>query len=107
MPSKKAASTKRAVLPRTSKMSGKFKDDWDRLNKSGRFNMNDLRAVMLIYHKRPWRPERKDHPLSGAWQDCRDCHVHGDFLLLYRISGKGDNEEVTFLRAGTHAELFE
>ncbi len=108
MPSKPAAPTKRAVLPRASKLTSKFKSDWDRLNKSGRFNMNDLKAVMLaLISRETLPPERKDHPLSGLLKDHRECHVHGDFLLLYQITGDGDNEEIAFIRAGTHADLFE
>lgn len=58
--------------------------------------------LMLVADDAPLDPEWKDHPLKGEWQDCRDCHVHGDFLLIYRIDGN----KITFVRAGTHAELF-
>lgn len=70
--------------------------------------MNDLKEVMLALISRDiLPPERKDHPLSGQWAGCRDCHIHGVFLLIYEITGKGNKEEVTFLRVGTHAELFD
>ena len=44
---------------------------------------------------------------SGEWADHRECHIGGDFLLIYRLGGIGANEVVVFVRAGTHAELFE
>lgn len=25
-----------------------------------------------------------DHPLSGDWSDCRDCHIRPDLVLIYR-----------------------
>jgi mRNA interferase YafQ len=106
MTSPKAAS-KRAVLPRTSSMSNEFRKDYARLNESGRFNMNDLNSVMMdLIARKTLPPERKDHWLSGGWEGYRDCHVHGDFLLIYKLTGKGDKEEVAFARVGTHSEIF-
>jgi mRNA interferase YafQ len=48
-------------------------------------------------------PEWLDHPLRGDWADHRECHIGGDFLLIYRL----DCNAILFVRAGTHAELFE
>ncbi len=59
--------------------------------------------MLLIANSGPLGPEWKDHPLTGDWKDCRDCHVHGDLLLIYRVEG----ETVVYVRAGTHADLFE
>ncbi len=71
--------------------------------------MNRLKTVMLllIANEAPLGPEWKDHPLKGPWADYRECHVGGDFLLIYRISDSGDPVgTVYFTRAGTHSELF-
>jgi mRNA interferase YafQ len=43
-----------------------------------------------------------DHALKGEWADHRECHIGGDFLLIYQLEGTAIN----FVRAGTHAELF-
>lgn len=48
-----------------------------------------------------------DHPLKGDWDGYRECHVGGDFLLIYRIADSSRGGLVVFIRAGTHAELFE
>ena len=48
-------------------------------------------------------PEWLDHPLKGDWADHRECHIGGDFLLIYRLEG----DAIIFVRAGTHSELFE
>jgi mRNA interferase YafQ len=71
--------------------------------------MRRLKEAMLILIGRdgPLGPEWLNHPLSGNLTDHRECHIGGDFLLLYRIDGSGENEQVVFVRAGTHAELFE
>ena len=72
--------------------------------------MRRLKAVMLllIANDAPLGAEWRDHALKGSWARYRECHVGGDFLLIYRI---GDTDEpsgsVYFARAGTHAQLFE
>jgi mRNA interferase YafQ len=44
----------------------------------------------------------QDHPLQGDYKDCRDCHIEGDWILIYRIKG----DELHLIRTGTHADLF-
>jgi mRNA interferase YafQ len=43
-----------------------------------------------------------DHPLSGEWGDCRDCHVRPDLILIYR---KTDKNALDLVRLGSHSEL--
>ncbi|ATM97871.1 type II toxin-antitoxin system mRNA interferase toxin, RelE/StbE family [Yersinia frederiksenii] len=40
-------------------------------------------------------------------KDFRECHVGGDFLLIYKLSNHGKINQIVFVRTGTHAELFE
>lgn len=58
--------------------------------------------LSLIANDAPLGPEWLDHPLKGEWDDHRGCHVGGDFLLIYQIEGNFIN----FVRAGSHADLF-
>jgi mRNA interferase YafQ len=99
---------KRASRPRASDFSKDFKKDWERLSRSGRFNMRLLKEVMvlLVANDGVLGPERLDHALKGDWADHRECHVGGDFLLIYRIVSRGSDEAVVFVRCGTHASLF-
>jgi len=62
---------------------------------------------MLIANENPLGPEWFDHPLKGEWADHRECHIGGDFLLIYQLQGSSTNEILSFVRAGTHADLFE
>ncbi len=106
MPSTKTpARDKRASLPRAAGHTKAFVKDWDRLSKSGRYDMRQLKEAMilLIANDAPLGPEWLDHPLKGDWADHRECHIGGDFLLIYRL---GENQ-INFVRAGTHADLFE
>jgi mRNA interferase YafQ len=83
--------------------------DWTRLSHSGRYDMKRLKEAMLLLVARdaPIGAGWLDHPLAGEWADHRECHIGGDFLLVYRLSGAGDGEQIIFVRAGTHADLFE
>ena len=107
---KPAASSKRAKLPRRVDYARQFLKDWEQLSRSGRYDMNRLKAVMLllIANEAPLGPERRDHALKGSWARYRECHVGGDFLLIYRVDDTdGPSGSVYFARAGTHTELFE
>jgi mRNA interferase YafQ len=109
MSSKKPAKLKRAPPPRNSDCTKRFIKDWARLNESGRYDMLRLKEAMLllIANDEPLGPEWLDHPLKGDWADHRECHIGGDFLLIYLLSSGGPAGLVTFVRAGTHADLFE
>ena len=107
---KKPAASKRTRTPRRVDYTRGFLKDWERLSRSGRYDMNRLKAVMLllIANDAPLGPERRDHALKGSWARYRECHVGGDFLLIYRVDDTdGPSGSIYFARAGTHAELFE
>ena len=105
MTSKKPASAKRAAPHRASDSTKHFRKDWQQLSRSGRYDMKRLKEAMLllIANDGPLGPEWLDHPLKGDWADHRECHIGGDFLLIYQ----SDENLVFFVRSGTHSALFE
>ena len=109
MTSKRTAASRRASLPRAADYSKSFLKDWERLSRSGRYDMNRLKKAMLllIANDEPLGPEWSDHPLIGDWEGHRECHVGGDFLLTYRLDDAAKPCLIVFVRTGTHAELFE
>lgn len=109
MTSKRTAASKRAPLPRASDYTKSFLKDWERLSRAGRYDMNRLKQAMLllIANDGPLGPEWLDHPLGGDWEGHRECHVGGDFLLAYKLDSSGKHDVIVFVRAGTHADLFE
>ena len=108
MPSKKTAVSKRAHPPRASDYTKEFLKDWQRLSHSGRYDMHRLKEAMLLLvaNEGPFTAEWKDHALSGNWSGHRECHIGGDFLLVYSLDDTGKHGLVVFVRAGTHSELF-
>jgi len=43
------------------------------------------------------------HPLHGEYEGCMECHIGGDYLLIW-IDEKTNT--IRLLRLGTHHELF-
>ena len=108
MTSKRTAASKRASLPRAADYTREFLKDWKRLSHSGRYDMNRLKEAMLriISNDEPLPSEWLDHMLAGEWAGHRECHIGGDFLLIYRLDDSSKQGMVIFVRTGTHAELF-
>lgn len=81
-----------------------FLRDWIRLLHAGRYDMMRLKEAMLllIVNDAPPGPAWLDHALKGEWADHRECHIGGDFLLLYQLEGN----RLNFVRTGTHSDLF-
>ena len=101
---KKTANPKRAVPPRFSNYTKVFLKDWQRLSHAGRYDMTRLKEAMLllIANDAPLGPEWLDHALKGEWSDHSECHIGGDFLLIYQAT----ENRINLVRAGTHSELF-
>lgn len=106
---KRSAASKRATPPRAADYAKSFLKDWERLTRSGRYDMNRLKEAMLllIANEAPLGPEWRDHPLKGPWEGHRECHIGGDFLLAYKLDDSGRTGLVIFVRAGTHSDLFD
>jgi mRNA interferase YafQ len=88
-------------VPRRIKTTKQFEKDVRRLKRSGYHNLQELRIAMEIIAKEGVLPVKyEDHPLKG-WEGRRDCHIKHDWILIYSL----DDEFVTFIRTGTHADL--
>lgn len=86
----------------------KFLKDYGKLKHSGRRSMEKLQNVMkqLIEGER-LHPLYRDHALLGEWADHRECHIEGDWLLIYRLAQEPDGTEtVTFCATDSHSNLF-
>ena len=63
--------------------------------------------LLLISNDAPLGPEWLDHLLGGDWEGHRECHIGGDFLLAYKLDESVKHGAIMFVRAGSHADLFE
>jgi mRNA interferase YafQ len=61
-----------------------------------------MEVVNLLAADTPLPRRSVDHPLSGEWNDHRDCHIRPDLILIYR---KPDDYSLELVRLGSHSEL--
>ena len=61
-----------------------------------------MEVVNLLALDTPLLRRHFDHPLSGEWNDHRDCHIRPDLVLIYR---KPDDDSLELVRLGSHSEL--
>ena len=67
-------------------------------------DMNNLIEVMdMIIAEEPLPPKHCNHPLHGIWEGMYDCHIEGDWVLIYEPDKKAG--KVTFHRTGSHSDL--
>jgi len=84
------------------KQTAQFKRDL-KLCAKLHYDLDLITAVVDILRiPAPLPPKNKDHPLSGNWVNHQECHIQGNWLLIYRIDGN----ELMLYRTGTHADLF-
>lgn len=83
--------------------TNQMKRDLKLINKRGK-NLNKLRIIIdLLQEEKPLPEKYCNHKLSGDYRDHWECHIEGDWLLIYlRISNI-----IRLVRTGTHADLFE
>lgn len=71
--------------------------------------MKKLHEVMhMLVDGEKLQEKYKDHALQGSWSDFRDCHIEGDWILIYRLDKDEEgNEAITFCATDNHSNLFE
>jgi mRNA interferase YafQ len=76
-----------------------------KLMKKRKKDISKLTAVLeLLASGKPMPAKYRDHRLTGSLSDFRECHIEGDWLLLYQIF-----EDKLILSAsgtGAHSDLF-
>jgi mRNA interferase YafQ len=80
-----------------------FKKDYKRISHSGQHDIQHLKEVTAKLANDDFLAEKyRDHSLIGNWQDCRECHIKPDWLLIYQLK----ENELILIRTGSHSDLF-
>ncbi len=88
----------------TIKYQSAFKRDYKRIKKRGYDTRLLEKVITILADGQPLPPEYRDHPLSGDYIGCRECHIAPDWLLVYEII---ERDLLLYLtRTGTHSDLF-
>lgn len=87
----------------TLEYQAQFKRDMRTILRRG-WDIAPLQEIVEMLQMGAELPERcRDHPLHGGWADYRDCHIKGDWVLIYRISK--EQGTLRLVRTGTHVDL--
>lgn len=83
--------------------TSKFKKDLKRfLNQPKK--LEALQHVLNMLRHEIALPEKyRQHPLTGEYAGCMECHIEGDFLLIWYDE---ESNSLALLRLGSHSELF-
>ena len=60
-------------------------------------------VIDSLANEQPIPAKYKPHLLLGRYSGCMECHVQGDFLLIWMDKV---NNVIELVRLGTHSELF-
>lgn len=82
----------------------KFKRDFKVAKKRGLDIGLLLRVIEILASGERLPAEYSDHPLSGNYNGCRECHIQPDWLLVYKRSD--ELLIISLERTGTHSDLF-
>ena len=82
----------------------RFRKDVKQLLKRGKDIELLLSVVDKLANDEPLDETSRDHALSGDYIGFRECHISGDWVLVYR-----KNQSLltlTLVRTGSHSDLF-
>ncbi|MBA4411543.1 MAG: type II toxin-antitoxin system YafQ family toxin [Bacteroidota bacterium] len=69
------------------------------------YPLNQIVTVFELLENNNDFPEKYHlHKLSGKYNDCWECHIRPDWLLIWRYNEK--LKEIELIRTGTHSDLF-
>lgn len=82
---------------------GSFVKDYKRVKRRG-YALERLEIIIDLLRRGESLPlSARPHALHGTWIGYHECHVRGDWLLVYKVT----DEEVCLARTGTHADVFD
>ena len=79
-----------------------FLKDWRKINLSDEHFEKFITYSNNLKANVPLPEESRDHDLTAEYKDCREFHLGGDMLVIYRCCV----DEIEFIRMGSHSQLF-
>lgn len=66
--------------------------------------LRELKDVLdMLKNEIPLPEKYRQHQLSGEYKGCLECHIEGDFLLIWYDE---ESNTIALFRLGSHSELF-
>lgn len=83
--------------------TGQFKKDLKRYQNNLK-KLKELNAVLdMLRTETPLPAKYRLHELHGDYAGCLECHIEGDFLLIWFDE---INDVIALYRLGSHSEVF-
>mgnify|MGYP003548766232 FL=1 len=60
-----------------------------------------LEILRCLANEEPIPENCRPHMLTGQYKGCMECHIGGDFLLIWI-----EDDIISLIRLGSHSELF-
>lgn len=80
-----------------------FKKDIKRFRNNKSKICKLMEILKLLQEEIPLPEIYKPHMLTGDYSGCMECHIEGDFLLIWIDP---NTDEIDLVRLGSHSELF-
>lgn len=85
------------------KPSTKFKKDYKRIRNNLKKVTKLFEVLRMLENETPIPPEYCPHMLTGNFKGHMECHIEGDFLLIWFDP---NTDEIDLVRLGSHSDLF-
>ncbi len=80
-----------------------YRKDYKRFKNNPK-KVEALKEVLeKLMNEEPIPDEYLPHMLHGDYKGCMECHIQGDFLLIWIDD---DKDVIELVRLGSHSELF-
>ena len=78
----------------------RFKKDLKLMEKRGK-DLDEILDIMVsLIWEEPLPARCREHKLHGDWDGFTECHVKGDWVIIYIV----EDEIITFAYTGTHSD---
>lgn len=83
--------------------STQYRKDLKRIRNNPQKAQALLELLRVLENELPIPTKYKPHTLISDYAGCLECHIQGDFLLIWFDHDTGD---IDLVRLGSHSELF-
>ena len=85
------------------KPTSRYKKDYKRFRNNPKKLEKLFEILKKLENEIPIPAEYDPHMLTGDYKGHMECHIEGDFLLIWFDP---DTDEIDLVRLGSHSELF-
>lgn len=83
--------------------SSQYKKDLKRIRNNPKKAADLLEVLRMLENEIEIPESYKPHMLTGDYAGCMECHIQGDFLLIWLDP---ETNQIDLVRLGSHSELF-